>query len=113
MVEDLTRAVQALQRQEPVEARMENPEGDHEQPENLDFEGEEELENVNPLHEAGPINQAARGGLAQRLLHALHLHSGGIKVEVADLHGKLHAEDYLDWEANLNNYFEWKSMEEN
>ena len=41
MVEDLTRAVQALQRQEPVEARMENPEGDHEQLENLDLEIDE------------------------------------------------------------------------
>ncbi|KDP37776.1 hypothetical protein JCGZ_06455 [Jatropha curcas] len=34
MIEDLTRAVQASQRQEPVEARMETPEGNHQ---NLDF----------------------------------------------------------------------------
>ena len=59
MVEDLTRAVQALQRQEPVEARMENPEGDHEQLENLDLEIDEELEDVNPFHEARPANYAA------------------------------------------------------
>ena len=113
MVEDLTRAVQALQRQELMEARMENPEGDHEQLENLDLEIDEELEDVNPFHEAGPANYAARGGLEQRLLHAIDLNGGGIKLEVADFHGKLHAEDYLDWEANLDNYFEWKTLEEN
>nr|CAD1821732.1 unnamed protein product [Ananas comosus var. bracteatus] len=54
-----------------------------------------------------------RGGLEEQLLHALDLNSGGIKIEVADFYGKMHAEDYLDWEASIENYFEWKPMAEN
>ncbi|OMO99805.1 hypothetical protein CCACVL1_03618 [Corchorus capsularis] len=56
-IDDLTRAVQALQRQEPVETQMEIPEGDHKSFEILD------LEDNNHFHETGIIIQAARGGL--------------------------------------------------
>ncbi|OMO50971.1 reverse transcriptase [Corchorus capsularis] len=56
-IDDLTRAVQALERQEPVETRMEILEGDHKPFEILD------LEDDNPFHEAGTVIQAARGGL--------------------------------------------------
>ncbi|EOY26100.1 DNA/RNA polymerases superfamily protein [Theobroma cacao] len=66
MIDDLTRAVQALQRQEPVEARMENPEGDHNPLEIHDLEDDDEFENENPFHEDGPANQAARVGLEGR-----------------------------------------------
>ncbi|KAJ0010647.1 hypothetical protein Pint_33372 [Pistacia integerrima] len=93
---------------------MENPEGDHEQLENQeDLEIEEEIKDVNPFHEAGPVNRAVRSGLEERLLHALDLNSGGVKIEVVDFHGKLHMEDYLDFEASLENYFEWKPMAKN
>ncbi|KAJ0052151.1 hypothetical protein Pint_01089 [Pistacia integerrima] len=100
--------------QEPMETGMENPEGDHEQLESQeDLETEEEIEDVNPFHEAGPANRAARTGLEERLLHARDLNGGVVKIEVADFHGKLHTEDYLDFEASLENYFEWKPMAEN
>ncbi|KAJ0021768.1 hypothetical protein Pint_31982 [Pistacia integerrima] len=89
-------------------------EGDHKQLKSQeDLETEEEIEDVNPFHEDGPTNRAARSGLEERLSHALDLNGGGVKIEVADFHGKLHTEDYLDFEASLENYFEWKPMVEN
>ena len=111
MIEDLSRAVQTLQRRECAEARMEIPE-DNRDPfdipegslEDEDIEGEEE----NPFHGVKHVDNLNRGGLEERLLHALNLNGGGIKIEVADFFGKMHAEDYLDWEASLENYFEWK-----
>ena len=116
MIEDLTLAVQALRRQEPAEARMEIPEGDRDLLENdnpeEDDEAEDEVEDENPFHDAGALNRRARGGLEDRLLNALDLNGGGIKIEVADFYGKTHSEDYLDWEASLENYFEWKTMAE-
>lgn len=34
-----------------------------------------------------------------------------MKVEVAEFYGDMHAEDYLDWEANVEySFFEWKEM---
>lgn len=113
MIDDLTRAVQVLQRQEPMKARMENPEGDHNSLEIHDLEDDDEFEKENLLHEDGPANQAARVGQEDRLLHALDLNDGGIRIEVTDFHEKFHAEEYLDWEASLENYFEWKPMTEN
>ncbi|KAL5777403.1 hypothetical protein ACOSP7_010329 [Xanthoceras sorbifolium] len=111
MIEDLSRAVQALQRQERVGAHMETPEGDHrllDIPEG-DLEEIDSDENLNPFHDAGRANNAVRGGLEDRLVRALDL-NGGVKIEVADFSGKMHVEDYLDWEATLENYFEWKPM---
>ncbi|KAJ0010947.1 hypothetical protein Pint_32911 [Pistacia integerrima] len=88
--------------------------GDHEQLKSQeDLETGEEIEDVNPFHEVGPTNRAARSGLEERLLHALDLNGGGVKIEAADFHGKLHREDYLVFEASLENYFEWKPMAEN
>lgn len=94
---------------------MEIPEGNHEpfdipegSLEDEDMEGEEE----NPFHDAEHTGQLNRGGLEARLVHALELHVGGIKIEVVEFFWKLHAEDYLDWEATLENYFEWKPMTE-
>ncbi|EOY18988.1 DNA/RNA polymerases superfamily protein isoform 2 [Theobroma cacao] len=113
MIDDLTRAMQALQLQELVEARMENPKGDHNPFEIHNLEDDDEFENENPFHEDVPVNQAARVGLKGRLLYALDLNGGGIRIEVIDFHEKFHAEEYLDWEASLENYFEWKPMAEN
>lgn len=45
-------------------------------------------------------------------MRALDLNGAGIKIEVADFFGQMHAEDYLDWEASLETYFEWKPMVE-
>ena len=113
MIADLTRVVQALQRQETVGAQMENPDGDHNHSEVPDLEAEDVVEDENPFYDAGAANGTARGGLEERLLHALDLNGGGIKVDVADFYGKVHAEDFLDWESSLENYFEWKPMTEN
>lgn len=85
---------------------MENLEGNHNP---LDMsEGDLEGEHVDgvdkdPFHDAG-----VRGGFEECLAHAV----GGIKIEVADFYEKMHVEDYLDWEASLDNYFEWKTMAE-
>ena len=115
MVEDLSQAVQALQRQIDVGARMEIPEGDHnlfDLPEGGFEDVSNEGEPENPFHNAGPANFAVRGRLEDRLLHALELTGRGAKIQIDDFHGELHAEDYLDWEATIENYFEWKPMAE-
>ncbi|GKV46052.1 hypothetical protein SLEP1_g53065 [Rubroshorea leprosula] len=67
----------------------------------------------NPFHETRTTSQALRGGLEEQLIRALDLNSGGIKIEVIDFHGKMYAEDYLDWEVSLENYFQLKHMAEN
>lgn len=88
---------------------MESLEGNHNP---LDMsEGDLEGEHVDgvdkdPFHDAG-----VRGGFEECLAHALDL-NGGIKIEVVDFYEKMHVEDYLDWEASLDNYFEWKTMAE-
>ena len=69
---------------------MENLEGDHNPLDMLeggledDFDDEED---VNPFHDAGIVHNAVGGRLEDRLIHALDLHGGGIKVEVADFYG--------------------------
>lgn len=115
MIEDLSRAVQTLQRRERAEACMEIPEGSRDpfdipegSLEDEDMEGEEE----NPFHDAKHAGHLNRGGLEARLVDALELNGGGIKIEVAGFFREMHAEDYLDWEASLENYFEWKTMAE-
>ncbi|EOY20548.1 Uncharacterized protein TCM_011944 [Theobroma cacao] len=92
---------------------MENLEGDHNPLEIQDLENDDEFEIENPFPEDGHANQATRVGLEGQLLHALDLNGGGIKIKVTDFHGKVHAKEYLDWEASLKNYFEWKPMAEN
>ena len=92
---------------------MENSDVDHNHSEVPDLEAEDVVEDENPFYDAGAANGMARGGLEERLLHALDLNGGGIKVDVADFYGKVHAEDFLDWESSLENYFEWKPMAEN
>jgi hypothetical protein len=49
-------------------------------------------------------------GLEERLVRALDLSMVGVKVEVAEFYGDMHAEDYFDWEANVEYFFEWKQM---
>ena len=113
LIEELSRAVQALQRQEPVEARMEIPKGDHDPLDMLEGglkDNSDDRFDENPFHDAGPVNNAVRGRLEEQLLYSLDLNGGHIKVEVADFHGKMHAKDYLGWEATEENYFEWKPM---
>lgn len=94
MIEDLSRVVQTLKRRECTEARMEIPEGSGDpfdipegSLEDEDMEGEEE----NPFHDAEHTGHLNRGGLEARLVHALELNGGGIKIEVADFFGKMHA----------------------
>jgi hypothetical protein len=41
---------------------------------------------------------------------ALDLNGGGVKIEVADFFGKMHVDDYSDWDASLETYFEWKPI---
>ena len=94
---------------------MEIPEGNHDPtdiPEGGLEDDSENGEEENPFHNAEPANQWAQRGLEEQLIRALDLNGGGIRIEVADFFGKLHAEDYLDWEASLENYFEWKPMTE-
>ena len=99
MIEDLSRVVFTLQRQEPMGARMEIPEGNHDPtdiPEGGLEDDSENGEEENPFHNAEPANQWAQRGLEEQLIRALDLNGGGIRIEVADFFGKLHAEDYLD-----------------
>ncbi|CAL2249473.1 unnamed protein product [Prunus armeniaca] len=116
MMEDLSRAVQALQRQERADAYMEIPERNRGPLHIPEGGGEDEYEDEtdvdNLFHEAGNHGGGHRGGLEERLVRALDLNGGGIKIEVVDFYGKMHVEDYLDWEASLENYFEWKPMAE-
>ncbi|XP_021817152.1 uncharacterized protein LOC110759412 [Prunus avium] len=116
MMEDLSRAVQALQRQERADAYMEIPERNRGPLHIPEGGGEDEYEDEtdvdNPFHEARNHADGHRGGLEERLVRALDLNGGGIKIEVVDFYGKMHVEDYLDWEASLENYFEWKPMAE-
>ncbi|KAL5787122.1 hypothetical protein ACOSP7_004071 [Xanthoceras sorbifolium] len=101
MIEDLSRAVQALQCQERVGAHMENPEGDHGLLDIPKGDLEDEInsdENLNPFHDAERTNNKRRIGRSV------------VKIEVADFSAKMHVEDYLDWEVTLENYFEWKPM---
>lgn len=39
--------------------------------------------------------------MEERIVCALDLNNGGIKIEVADFLGRLHAGDYLDWGSKL------------
>ncbi|GKV24671.1 hypothetical protein SLEP1_g34255 [Rubroshorea leprosula] len=86
MIEDMSQAVQALQQQEHMGARMEMLEGDHNLADTL--EGSLEDESVdgrddNPFHDAGTTNQVARGGLEEWLIHVLDLfeEEGGDMLE--------------------------------
>ncbi|CAL2240977.1 unnamed protein product [Prunus armeniaca] len=84
--------------------RLHIPEGGGED----EYEDETNVDN----HEAVNHSDGHRGGLEERLVRALDLNGGGIKIEGVDFYGKMHVEDYLDWEASLENYFEWKPMAE-
>ncbi|CAL2272463.1 unnamed protein product [Prunus armeniaca] len=102
MMEDLSRTVQALQRQECADAYMEIPERNRGPLHISEGGGEDEYEDEtdvdNLFHEAGNHGDGHRGGLEERLVRALDLNGGGIKIEVVDFYGKMHVEDYLDWE---------------
>ena len=116
MIEDLSWAVPALQQQKPMVACMENPKGDHDPIDMLEggLEDETNLKDFNnPFHDVGAVDNMVWDKLKDWLIHALDLNYGGIKIEVADLYGKMHAADYLDWETSLENYFDWKPMAEN
>ncbi|KAL5776736.1 hypothetical protein ACOSP7_009662 [Xanthoceras sorbifolium] len=92
---------------------MENSKGDHGLLDIPEGDLEDEIdsdESLNPFHDAGHANNVVKGGLEDRLVRALDLNGGGVKIKVADFSGKMHVEDYLDWEATLENYFEWKPM---
>ena len=100
MMEELSRVVQALQRQERADVYMEIPERNREPlyiPEGGgEDEYEDETEVENPFHEAGNHGDSHWGGLEERLVRALDLNGEGIKIEVVDFYGKMHVEDYLD-----------------
>ena len=77
---------------------MESSKGDHRQLEILEnLELEDELENMNPFLKIGSVNRVAQGGLEKRLLHALDLNGGRVKVNIVNFNGKMYAEDCLDW----------------
>nr|CAD1835711.1 unnamed protein product [Ananas comosus var. bracteatus] len=84
MIEDLSLAVQALQRQEPVVARMENPEGDHDpvdMPEGSleDETNQEDFENPFIM-------------LELQVTRALHFNGGReLKSNVCDKYEKFHS----------------------
>ena len=82
-----------------MRAHMEIPKGNHD-PANISKGGlednNENKEEENPFHNAEPANQWAQKGLEEQLIQVLDLNNGGIRIEVADFFGKLHAEDYLD-----------------
>ncbi|CAL2271523.1 unnamed protein product [Prunus armeniaca] len=65
-MEDMSRVVQALQRQNFTDAYMEILECNH--------------------------GDGDRGGLEEQLVRALGLNGGGNKIEVADFYGNMHAE---------------------
>ena len=87
MIEDLSQVVQALQRQERMAACMENLEGDHD-PIDMSEGGLEDETNMedfdNPFPDAGAVDNVMRGRLEERLIHALYLNYGRIKIEVVD-----------------------------
>ena len=114
MIEDLS-LVLNLQRQEPMGAHMDNLEGNHYPTYILEGgieDDSEDGEEENPFYTTELANWGPQRRLEDQLQQALDLNSGGIKIEVANSFGKMHAEGYLDWEASLENYFEWKQMAE-
>ncbi|PPR96369.1 hypothetical protein GOBAR_AA24299 [Gossypium barbadense] len=46
-----------------------------------------------PFHDVGPAHREVRGGLEEPLVYALGLSKGGINIEVAGFHGKIHVEE--------------------
>ncbi|XP_026460171.1 uncharacterized protein LOC113360982 [Papaver somniferum] len=92
---------------------MERPEGRPnplDSPEGLSEEDERD-EDENPFHDR-VVHGPHHDRLEDRLVKALDLNSGGVKVEVSDMSGRMHAEDFLDWETSIENYFEWKPIAE-
>ena len=51
----------------------------------------DDIEDESPFHDAKPVEHATWGRLKAQ---------------------SVHVEDYLDWEASLKAYFEWKTMNE-
>ncbi|KAK8271185.1 hypothetical protein V6Z11_D11G245500 [Gossypium hirsutum] len=82
--------------QEQAETQMEIPKSAHNQFDKLEgsladksgFRDEE-----SPFHDVGPAHREVRGGLEERLVYALGLSKGGINIEVAGFHGKIHVEE--------------------
>lgn len=96
-------------RQEQAKTQMEIPKSAHNQFDKLKGSladksgfGDEE----SPFHDVGPANREVRRGLEERLVYALGLSKGGINIEVADFHGKIHVEeqDYKMLEPIYNEY---------
>ena len=108
MIKDLLQAVHALQPQERMGTCMEILEGEHNLFDML--KGGPKANSVmekmkTPLMMLEPQISVAWGRLEEQLASALDLSGGGIKIEVSDFYERMHAEDYLDWEASLENYF--------
>lgn len=108
MIDQLSQQVQNLERR----GQIRSPEGDYEplNPQERGYEEEEDYEgNVNLFHDTAENLQFDRGRLEERLKRALGLNSR-VEVKISDFHGKIHVEDFLDWEDSLETYFEWKPM---
>ncbi|MBA0761445.1 hypothetical protein Gotri_024095, partial [Gossypium trilobum] len=60
---------------------------------------ESDYNEENLFHDAEFANRAVQGGLEKWLVHAFQLNGGGIRIEVADFYGKMHAEDSLSREV--------------
>lgn len=71
------------------------------------------MEETTLFHDVRPIGHVTQGKLEDWFVHTLELNGEEIKILVADFFGKMHVEDYLDQEASLEMYFEWKPMNEN
>lgn len=106
LIEGMSLQLQTLERRERAEARMEGRRNPLDSPEGLSEEDEHDEDANRVVH--GP----QQGKLEDRLIKALDLNSGGVRVEVSDMTGRMHADDFLDWEASIENYFEWKQTAE-
>lgn len=40
------------------------------------------------------------------------IQQGGVHINEVDFTDHIYPEDYIDWEASIENYFEWKSLME-
>lgn len=96
VIEDLLKAVLALQGQDLWGGKMEIPKGNPNPLEIPESCLEDKLDDgigENPYHDTRPVYNPVRGGLKGRLAHALALNGEGIKIVVF---GKILVEDYLD-----------------
>ncbi|KAI3865668.1 hypothetical protein MKX03_001528, partial [Papaver bracteatum] len=72
-------------------------------------EDDEHAFNENTFHNR-VVHESHHGISGNRLIKSFDLNNKLVKVEVDDMARRLHAEDFLDWEASIEEYFEWQPM---